>query len=322
MLRSATDRDPMMRPLRALSALFLSVILTPGAGAAEDRTLYDVEVVLFENLDVRAAGNERWQPRIVVPGFDGAATFERGPARTDAMAALPRGFRELPREQAQLGDSVERLEASERYRVIRHLLWRQPGLEAGDAMPLRFHAGDPVTVRVPEPAFAAPSLGPADPEANEQADSGATRAGDGSTDPHADGGTTPDTPFGSGMLAPRMREVSVYPLDGTIRLVVSRYVHVHVDLYYTATVDWREEAARSPEGAGTPGGTAPDGSESRRDPAASPSGTRIARGPDGRAMLTYPFVQQRRMRSGELHYLDHPVLGMLVLVTPRGEDDG
>jgi hypothetical protein len=29
----------------------------------------------------------------------------------------------------------------------------------------------------------------------------------------------------------------------------------------------------------------------------------------------------RRMRSGELHYLDHPLMGVLVLVIPYGPGD-
>jgi hypothetical protein len=43
----------------------------------------------------------------------------------------------------------------------------------------------------------------------------------------------------------------------------------------------------------------------------------MARDREGRAVLSYPFEQRRRMRSGELHYLDHPALGILVLVEPR-----
>jgi hypothetical protein len=32
--------------------------------------------------------------------------------------------------------------------------------------------------------------------------------------------------------------------------------------------------------------------------------------------IFYHLTESRRMRSKELHYLDHPVLGVLLLVTP------
>lgn len=312
-----------MRPLRALPVLLFAALPAPAAmGAAEDPVFYDVEIVLFENLDVRAAENERWRPQVVVPDFEGASTFERGRARTDTMVALPRGFEQLPEGQTSLDQAVRRLEDSPRYRVVRHLLWRQPGLDADTAVPLRFHAGEPVTVRAPEPMLARPDLGPPEPEAEAEAAGAGTDQEDGDTavnepatagiGPAEDAGTAPDTPFG-GVPAPRVHEVSVFPLDGTIRLVVSRYLHLHANLYYTEAVDWSEEAA---------GGRDDAGASEERDAARSARDSRIVRGPDGRAMLTYPFVQQRRMRSGELHYLDHPILGMLVLVTPRGEEPG
>ena len=55
--------------------------------------------------------------------------------------------------------------------------------------------------------------------------------------------------------------------------------------------------------------------------AATESQTHVTRGPDDRPLLSYAFQQQRRMRSGELHYLDHPVIGLLVKVTPYESEE-
>jgi len=66
--------------------------------------------------------------------------------------------------------------------------------------------------------------------------------------------------------------VSSGSLQGTARVSLAHYLHLNVDLLYTA-------------------------------------------GPDG------PLVrmkQKRRMRSKEIHYLDGPVLGVIVLMTPAG----
>ncbi|MFB4204916.1 hypothetical protein KBTX_01911 [wastewater metagenome] len=36
----------------------------------------------------------------------------------------------------------------------------------------------------------------------------------------------------------------------------------------------------------------------------------------------YPMTQSRRMRSDEIHYLDHPLLGVIVQARPLGDGDG
>ncbi len=67
-------------------------------------------------------------------------------------------------------------------------------------------------------------------------------------------------------------------LDGTVRLVARRFLHVTTDLIYTpaAQATSESEAAAAPE--------------------------------------SYRIVGKRRMRLGEIHYLDHPQVGVLVTV--------
>lgn len=72
------------------------------------------------------------------------------------------------------------------------------------------------------------------------------------------------------------------PLYGYVRLYRERFLHVAVDLRYHR--DSGDAAARYPYLYG-------------QEP-------------------VFVMEQRRRMRSGELHYLDHPVLGVLVQVTP------
>ncbi len=75
-------------------------------------------------------------------------------------------------------------------------------------------------------------------------------------------------------------------LEGTILVSVSRYLHVATDLRLV-------EATQSYVSS-TMNGTAPG----------------IGAAP------VYRMQQQRRMRSGELHYIDHPRFGLLVQITP------
>lgn len=80
--------------------------------------------------------------------------------------------------------------------------------------------------------------------------------------------------------------------SGTIQLHVSRFLHVTVDLEY-----------RGPEtGARAASGSPFDLTEFRIRP-------------------RYRLQEQRRARSGELHYIDHPMFGVLVLVTPEPEEE-
>ena len=65
-------------------------------------------------------------------------------------------------------------------------------------------------------------------------------------------------------------------IQGQIKLIMSRYLHFEVNLNYYQWV----------EGMDSPGFT------------------------------SYPVVAERRMRSREIHYLDHPMIGIIVLATP------
>lgn len=80
----------------------------------------------------------------------------------------------------------------------------------------------------------------------------------------------------------------LYELDGTIKISVARYLHLDTQLYL------REFEALA----------ANTGSDST---------DRQTRYQVKRAI---PMIQSRRMRSGELHYIDHPKYGVLVQFTP------
>lgn len=84
-------------------------------------------------------------------------------------------------------------------------------------------------------------------------------------------------------------------LDGYIRIVLSRYLHANVDLTYTTGIS---QQANTIEFQGD------TGVAERENP----------------APVFYRLQQSRKMRSKEVHYLDHPVLGMLILATPYSPD--
>ena len=123
----------------------------------------------------------------------------------------------------------------------------------------------------------------------------------------------------------REREAEVYPLDGTIEVAISRYIHVHANLYRTAAVDWQGAVAAGPEqtqaGEDAAGDGEPAAGEPQDEQTAQDAFSDSVRGPNGDSMLTFPMRQSRRMRSDRLHYIDHPRLGILVIVTPYEEEE-
>jgi hypothetical protein len=80
---------------------------------------------------------------------------------------------------------------------------------------------------------------------------------------------------------------------GSLRLYVSRYLHLGIDLEFRAQpfTDAGAAAATLPLAELTPLGT------------------------------KYRMVAQRRARSGELHYVDHPMFGLLFLISPAPEEN-
>ncbi len=74
-------------------------------------------------------------------------------------------------------------------------------------------------------------------------------------------------------------------IEGTLKVGVKRYLHLETDLLLRRSV--------------------------MDEPSPGQTGLRSL----GPAYQTYRLQAQRRMRSGKLHYLDHPVIGVLVLAS-------
>jgi len=72
-------------------------------------------------------------------------------------------------------------------------------------------------------------------------------------------------------------------IHGSIKIVLGRYLHIYTDMIYQQP---RTHAARSWDGE------------------------------QAQPYKEYPIKSHRRMRSKELHYLDHPMVGILVMAMP------
>ncbi len=126
----------IIRTLRQMAKwLVIGCLLLSGVAHARD---YQIEVVLFENVE----GRELTAGGLYYPKMGHGL-------RLGTEEAVAAGF--VPLEQnLSLSDNAKSIAGSRRYRLIRHLAWRQPGLEEKDAIPIRISLGETLPLFLPE----------------------------------------------------------------------------------------------------------------------------------------------------------------------------
>ena len=101
------------------------------------------------------------------------------------------------------------------------------------------------------------------------------------------------------ITAGEIMDNGMYELDGYVAVGRGRYLHFRPDLYFSRKV---QNTQAMPEVSPT------DASASTASPA--------LQFPDVPEILTVNLNQARRMRSEELHYIDHPLFGVIVEILP------
>ena len=155
------------------------------------------------------------------------------------------GFISLGADIFQLSDKAKALNNSGNYRVLKHMAWLQPGLAKEDAIAVRIHAGKNYKDEFKERSFAQASFSDQQASINHP----------------------------------------VNELDGTVKIVLGRFLHLYTDLVYRKTFTIS-------------------------------SGDALGR---NRVLADFPVKSHRKMRSKTLHYVDHPYLGILIEIRPIEE---
>ena len=184
--RSDRMRNTMIiRTLRrAAQWLVISSLLLGSVAYARD---YQIEVVLFENVD----GRELTAGGLYYPKLGRSL-------RLGTEEAVAAGF--VPLEQnLSLADNAQSIAGSRRYRLIRHLAWRQPGLEEKDAIPIRISLGETVPLYLPE------SIGDYENFIPASANASATRD----------------------------RKINTSTVNGSITVHLGRFLHMNTQLVFT-----------------------------------------------------------------------------------------
>lgn len=206
--------------------LFLALAATLLGGPASAKE-YLIEAVLFETL----AGRDASTGGLYYPRQSGGLRLGSEQAIAESFVNVEQGL--------TLSENAASIAASGRYRLLRHLAWRQPGLDSDSAKAVRINLGEPSTVYIPDDASNYDDFIPA------------------SVQPEAD----------------RTTEVRTTTVNGSIKVRLGRFLHIDCQLVFT----------------------------------------------DTDTQQSFRLLQSRKMRSGELHYIDNPRFGVLTRITPLPE---
>jgi len=230
---------------------------------------YQVEVMIFKRQD--PVTDEYWRldrepdlaSRVIRLGQADRDEPELPENVTDThrAAAERDAWRTLDEEAFNLEAMAERMLNRGGYRILFHESWRQPISKRNRAFPIYVEGGK----RIMPPLDSIPEVS----STNQKSDVSSTDQS--APDTRQSGDTDDSVKTGNSFLAGHT--LALPEMRGTLRLHVSRYLHVEPDLWLTDQ--------------------------------------------DARDRLYHVQIDQsRRMRSEELHYLDHPKFGLLIQVNP------
>lgn len=316
----------MKRLLLGLVSLVVS-----WTASADDTALYKVELIVFENLDPSAIQAEEWPANPGTPSLDNAVdlstvtatqvpvtdtvktgtsnspppiTPSTNTAQSAVAATLPPTptWRWLDDSALGLTNLVHRLNNSQQYKTIVHVGWIQPVDNSDQGKPV--HIYDGMGEKHAAAQLQSTSNSVANAGTNQQtiisavSDSTNNVPETQDTKPNAVENTsqplqTPVQVNEEGTAQTDANETS-HILDGTFTLRRGHYLHVDVDLGFTKI----ESNGDSSQIGDTP-------------PSAQLQNTR----------LYVRMTQSRRIRNDELQYLDHPLFGVLFLVTPYQDEN-
>ncbi len=251
------------------------------AAEVEEKPLYDVEIVIFKN--VKVPKSREYVLPVSSPSRDDDMLDLSSPASVAAAREL--GYEILGSEELRLLEIVTRLVESPRYELLLHASWRQPGLEREQALPIWIRGGriygneyTSIDNQIEFLENVPPAPGDEEPGQNYEFDEQTLEA-----------------------LELQLLEQQtlgmhqgLYDLEGKITIALSRYLHAYTDLVLRRP---RLSAEALPSNAATD-----------RYLAAYAADTRI--------LNNHSLKENRRMRSRNLHYLDHPEFSLLILITP------
>ncbi len=311
----------------ALSALTALLLLLGPLGAAHGATWYTVEMIVFERIGDANLDDEVWladpgRPPVEESIALGRASGSASPEASGEGSAVPRNaFRLLDRRHFRLGGVFDRLRDSGVYRPLLHIAWRQPGYSRGRAR----HAH----IQGWRNSFGPGGFGALPPGV------GAWPVIDGTVqlyarrflhlradllyyrrDPRGEANYVEASDFPASASAPTAQgeaSSATEPVPGT----ESQSDSGSEDGAVANALPLPESPSLAAGGASDPALGSASGTNAGLGAADEHRGVATDGPPPVFRMTT-----SRRMRPGDLHYLDHPLFGVLVIVTRNAPAGG
>ena len=287
-----------------LILLTIVSLLTTAIHAADEAEtrFYDVEVIIFKN-DKGPKSEETILP-VSSPRFDDEILDLSSPLSIEA--ARQKLFEIIPTEELRLNEQVISIVKSDRYSLLAHAGWRQPGLEKETVMPIWIKGGrlygdeyTSIDNRIDLDAMLKTDIFSLEDSAD-QTEASLAEADQASPEPTAAELPASEPTKLDPLLVAQIENADaespgLYELEGKITITLARYLHTSADLVLRKPRLSIEDPAL-------------DEIQVNQPSAESLSDTRI--------LNNHSLKESRRMRSNTLHYLDSPELSMLVLITP------
>lgn len=289
-----------MKNRQTFTAIFYSLILLCSSAPAWSARAYDIELVIFKYSGTEQYNTERWSSSWKIPDIQESLDLKKIPWNQKEQ------FQRLSSNQRILDQVVSTLKKSERYEVLAHLAWRQPGLGKDDAVNIKIEAGQAYRQITPQH-----TAGIGDGETSTIRTGSLFISKERQVADLMDTVADPNRPVTVkyetlSNEALKTAENPVYELSGNFKVVISRFIHVYADLLLMEPVTLRVEQATETSDSYTN-----TDSETLTE---TPKYEMIISKP-GLSFTTlhgFNIQEHRRMRSNELHFIDHPLLGVIV----------
>ncbi len=373
----------------SLSKVAVAESAIPEKDQAQERW-FQIELIVFQQTDLSDLRSEQWPEHIKIRDFQQVVDFlsplpaklitdevDQSTTETEAniehppellapitepavtdppllsfellQSELP--FLPLQNSYSALNDEVTSIKRSRKYRLLKHITWRQPIFNEKQAVSVRILGGDDFAEnfnadgtkiqkssidyeelntdsRVDEESTIADEFTP-DDLINAQIKEALPLNADNYFDPIdlQDPLETPEAPPETGFEEFAPAQPHVWELDGVIRIHLRRYLHIKLDLEikqlqqklisteqfdnFTNNQDFLNSEV--PESGFEINWESVDVSKENAfiNPEQADADTLKVD-----YLQPYPLIQQRRVRSKEIHYFDNPILGVMVLITP------
>lgn len=205
-------------------------------------TGYEVELIVFEYSQSRQLESEDWSYNDMLNNVKDIAVTKNEYHDSEFMI--------LDWQNAELSDSLKKIESNSNYNVLVKKRWKQTGLDRENAYTIDITS------------LIEPSSDTNQEENNKKQNTIIVKN---------DELTTKNMTVSDDLNIMKSNYI-----QGRVKLIMSRYLHFEVNLnYFQLQTDLPESGYKS-----------------------------------------YPIVSERRMRSREIHYIDHPMIGVIVHAVP------